>query len=514
MAKRMSQSDENKIRQYSNLYDSYKRSGNRAGMEASHNAAEQVRAKYGYSGGADGSGRNPVSSGNTRQSTVSSQKTKTPQWTKVDRDFIDNNADLQKIDRYSELYKAAQDMGNQTLANSYHNAAEAVRAQYGYSGGRFGAEYIPLNQYGNFTKTDKPEYDSRYDKSLRDQLEQILNLSYADWSKGDEYQYLSQQYSRNGQKAMQNTMAQLAARTGGIASSYAVSAGQQAYNDYIAQLESAAFDMYQDERNQKVQNLGLTMQLEDTDYNRYLNDLNQYNNDLNFDYNRYLNNRDFQYGLDRDEISDNRYEEETMYNRNLYEDEKERQKAEMAAQLLASVGDYSGYQALLGLNDEQTALLQRDYLASTAPYTSSGSSGGESAGTSDRSGDLSAADGIYDLMYQAGARSEGDAYAWLLENGYSTTQAGKLATYFADKIYDGTIGQVQNPFAGAPEKDMKDWIIGRYADSDDGLSETAKRIAQSQDSDEQKERMLYTAYENNDITEEDFRRLSKRFEKN
>ena len=35
-------------------------------------------------------------------------------------------------------------------------------------------------------------------------------------------------------------------------------------------------------------------------------------------------------------------------------------------------------------------------------------------------------------MYKAGIRSEGDAYAWLLSDGYNTTQAGKLAGYYAD----------------------------------------------------------------------------------
>ena len=117
-------------------------------------------------------------------------------------------------------------------------------------------------------------------------------------------------------------------------------------------------------------------------------------------------------------------------------------------------------------------------------------------------------------MYQSGVRTEGDAYAWLLENGYSTTQTGKLAEYFSDKIYDGTLGQTQNPFSGAPDKSMKDWIIDRYAPSDDGLSATAKQIAQSEESEEEKARMLYTAYENDEITEEDFKRLSKRFRKN
>lgn len=206
MAARMSDSDERKIKQYSNLYDSYQKSGNQEGMDAAHRAAEEIRSQYGYSGGADGSQR--ISLATPKQTAAQQSKTS---WTKVDKDIIDNPAVLDKIDNYSRLYKIAQDSGNQTLANMWHNAAEAERAPYGYSGGRYGAEYIPLNQYGTFTKNEKPEYSSRYDKSIQNQLQDILGSSYADWSQGDDYKYLQNQYAQAGQDAMQNTMAQLAA---------------------------------------------------------------------------------------------------------------------------------------------------------------------------------------------------------------------------------------------------------------------------------------------------------------
>lgn len=139
MAARMSDSDERKIKQYSNLYDSYQKSGNQEGMDAAHRAAEEIRSRYGYSGGADGRGRLSLSA--PKQTAAQQSKTN---WTKVDKDFITNQADLDKIDNFSRLYKIAQDAGNQTLANSYHNAAEQVRAGYGYSGGRYGAGVYPV----------------------------------------------------------------------------------------------------------------------------------------------------------------------------------------------------------------------------------------------------------------------------------------------------------------------------------------------------------------------------------
>lgn len=429
MAARMSDSDERKIKQYSNLYDSYQKSGNQEGMDAAHRAAEEIRSQYGYSGGADGSQRLSLSA--PKQTAAQQSKTN---WTKVDKDFITNQADLDKIDNFSRLYKIAQDAGNQTLANSYHNAAEQVRAGYGYSGGRYGAEYIPLNQYGTFTKNEKPEYSSRYNDSIQSQLQDILGSSYASWSQGDDYKYLQNQYTQAGQDAMQNTMAQLAARTGGMASSYATTAGQQAYNDYMGQLETAAREMYADEVARQVQNLGLTMDLENMDYSRYLEELNQYNTDNAFDYNRFLDNRNFQYGLDRDEISDQRYEDETMYERVNAQQAQERENAMMTAELLASIGDYSGYQNLLGLTDEQTAALQN----AARQIASSGGSGGGSSGGSGGTADIPAGyTDVYSRMYANDVRNEADAYAWAVDNGFTSEEAENLSYNFQNMMDDG-----------------------------------------------------------------------------
>ena len=71
-------------------------------------------------------------------------------------------------------------------------------------------------------------------------------------------QYISSA-RRNGQNAMTDTMAKVAAQTGGIAGSYAVAAGAGAYNDYmqrandiIPELEQLAYRKYQDELNRDL----------------------------------------------------------------------------------------------------------------------------------------------------------------------------------------------------------------------------------------------------------------------
>ena len=74
-------------------------------------------------------------------------------------------------------------------------------------------------------------------------------VKYEDWLKGDEYDALAKRYSEAGRKVADDTMGIAAARTGGLASSYAVSAGAQAYGGYMERLEDAARALYESERN-------------------------------------------------------------------------------------------------------------------------------------------------------------------------------------------------------------------------------------------------------------------------
>lgn len=94
-------------------------------------------------------------------------------------------------------------------------------------------------------------------------------------------------YIQNGQLAMQDTMAQAAARTGGLASSYATQTGQQAYNSYmsdlnaqLAGLRQQAYENYlsdqalQQNRINTVASLG--QQAESSYYNRVNDAMNRW----------------------------------------------------------------------------------------------------------------------------------------------------------------------------------------------------------------------------------------------
>jgi hypothetical protein len=102
-------------------------------------------------------------------------------------------------------------------------------------------------------------------------------MNYGDWTKGDAYQALAGRYGENGRISMQNTLGQVASRTGGLASSYAASAAQQQYNQYMAQLEEVARQLYSQERDDLMDSASLYRNLANDEYDRYRDSLSDYN---------------------------------------------------------------------------------------------------------------------------------------------------------------------------------------------------------------------------------------------
>ena len=279
--------------------------------------------------------------------------------------------------------RAAAAAGKTTWADA-HDYVERIRSNYGYSGDSDGSRYIPLemggggrgNGGGGFSYEAAPTYTSRYQNQIDDLTRQILNreaFSY-DPEKDPTYQQYKESYTRSGERAMQDTLGQVSARTGGLASSYAGSAAQQTYDNYmgaladkIPELKQLAYSMYQDEGNTQRANLEMLVALEQGDYAKYADLLAQYNTDRSFDYGVHRDNigderynNEWNYSVGRDQIADKRYEDETAYNRETYKDETEYNRALAKAQTLAAGGDFSGYKAL-GYTDQEIAGLKSAY---------------------------------------------------------------------------------------------------------------------------------------------------------
>ena len=179
-------------------------------------------------------------------------------------------------------------------------------------------------KYGdNFTYQSAPDYVSKYQDQIDKLTESLLNRDKFEYDPETDplYQQYADTYTRKGQRAMQDTLGQVSARTGGLASSYASSAAQQTYDNYmtelsdkIPELRQLAYSMYMDDYNTQYNNLQLLNALEQGDFDKYQSLLNQYNADRNFQYGVYSDDWNRNYTTERDKIADDRYNKEWEYN--------------------------------------------------------------------------------------------------------------------------------------------------------------------------------------------------------
>lgn len=226
-----------------------------------------------------------------------------------------------------------------------------------------------VNNGFNTSDAGRPSFDYTYDSEMRALIDQILNSNLADWKKGDQYSALRDQYAANGEMGMNDLLGQVSSRTGGLASSYAASVANQEYNDWMSKLEQAAREMYQQDRSDKLNSLGMLSDAYDREYGEYGDKLNQWNADRNFAYQQA-----------QDALANQWKQKEWDYNMS----QDEWNKAAQQADMMASYGDFSGYKAL-GYTDSQINQMRQAYqIAQTAKAKSgrSGSSGGKKSGDS------------------------------------------------------------------------------------------------------------------------------------
>ena len=197
---------------------------------------------------------------------------------------------------------------------------EKVAAQGGDNRGKTSAEiYAELwGQYGTpipaasggtgftYDESSKPTYDDVYNADsstggidlsnrIEEMLNQVLNRDAFSYSTADDplYQQYASMYEREGNRAMNDTLASAAATAGGM-NSYAMTAANQANNYYMSQLGDKipelyqlAYEMYLQDIDNQVRDLGLLQDMDDTQYGRYRDTLSDWYNDRDFAYNKY-----------------------------------------------------------------------------------------------------------------------------------------------------------------------------------------------------------------------------------
>lgn len=202
-----------------------------------------------------------------------------------------------------------------------------------------------MNELNAIIAKQPAAFQSGYQQQLQNVLNTILgreNFSY-DMASDPMYQMYRQQYAQAGRQAMEDTMGRAAALTGGYGSSYAQTAGQQAYNahlqklnDVVPQLYQQARQAYNDEGDALAQQYGMLGDAYNREYGQYQDE-----------YGRWQGERDYAAG---------RYDTERAYDQDTYT-----QQLNYWAQMAAQEQDQANADRAFEYGQQQDAIAQQNW---------------------------------------------------------------------------------------------------------------------------------------------------------
>lgn len=254
----------------------------------------------------------------------------------------------------------AQELANAAPSN---NVTAGVTTASGSASG--GTEAKPVyqrsdrvNEYYEKTRKlerNKPdEFESKYEGQISDILDNILNrpkFSYTaeDMTNDDLYKMYRDQYLRQGNLAMRDTMGNAASLTGGYGNTYASAAGQQAYDNYVSMLNDKALDFYDrayqrynDEGQNLYNQMNVVTGLDNTDYQRHRDTVSDYYNDLNYYNGRYNQEYGYDYGQYQDRVAADQWAQEFAFQKQQAAQEQANWEAEMALRQAAAARSGGG----------------------------------------------------------------------------------------------------------------------------------------------------------------------------
>ena len=277
---------------------------------------------------------------------------------------------------YASLMEKAAASGDYTSAARYEKLRNAKIKGEGldYETSDYYSKYLPENRYAyDPSKNDAYQRANDQATAIYDKIMNRGEFAY-DVNKDKLYQQYRDLYAQMGRGAMEDTMGQAAALTGGYGSTYSQNAGQQAYNAYLQKLNEVVPELY------------------NAAYNRY----NQEGQDLMNLYTMARSNADSAYERDYNQwynrLQLERGDEDTTYNRQqaeenrrLTQEETDYERKQNAWSRLSSLITTTGYQpsneelSAAGMSANEAAYLRQYYQQQKAAASNkSGGSGGGS----------------------------------------------------------------------------------------------------------------------------------------
>lgn len=292
--------------------------------------------------------------------------------------------DYARIQGYQNDYANATDAAGRQQA---HQNAENLRAQYGYSMGTDGSQFSLINPRPGVSQdtaaqmlhwqnqANNPMGNSAFYQQFQSMIDQYSNrdpFTY-DMASDGLYQQYADQYTRLGELAMEDTLGQAASLTGGYNSSFSQSAGQQAYQGYLDQLNDIVPELYAQARtnyNQEGQDMLQQAQLAAQGYGlesqNYWNNMNYWAQQAANEQNQYWQQQNY----DQQQAANAVSQQQTAY-----------------GNLVTAISN-TGYKptdaelAAAGMSREEADQWANYYAANLAVKGSSGGSGGRSGGRS------------------------------------------------------------------------------------------------------------------------------------
>lgn len=314
------------------------------------------------------------------------------------------------VKRYQQDYGLDVDgiAGDTTLGSLYGTSQQSVG---GYTPS---AQLVEAQKYAQSVQAQKPEeYESAYTDQLQAQFDAIMNRQPFKYDIGSDasFQQMSDMYVQQGRRAMQDTMGQAAALTGGYGNSYAQGAGQAAYGNYLQQLgalapeyEQQAYTRWQGEGADMMDRYQMTADREQDAYSRYMDRLNQYYEEAD----RAQQAADDMYNREYGEYMDRQ-------NYDFQQQQFAQQQKEYEQSIASENRDYAYNTALMMLQGGQmpsTDLLtaagisQADAAAIMAMYTPKATSGGSGgSGSSGEKKNIEVPDGYFNIYADSGVNT-------------------------------------------------------------------------------------------------------------
>lgn len=253
--------------------------------------------------GSSNTAKNNAAPSNTNKNTNNQPaKTNTPVIQGVDQTYVDKAYQEYKPSEKEKEYLANRDAFGQSMVDKMNTGpqfSKAVTQAFDY-----------LQSQQDYFKNGKTSWDDKIFGQI-DKIENRDKFAY-DVDNDPLFQQALASAMSSGKSAMQDTIGQASSLTGGYGSTFATTAGNQAYNAFIEdaynnlpEYYQMALQAYQAEGEEMYNLLGMYTQMGESEWNR---NVDAYNTVFN-----YANSqRDFEYGMHQDDIA-NAFNTMNMY---------------------------------------------------------------------------------------------------------------------------------------------------------------------------------------------------------